>query len=80
MKATLTFNLEDAEDKFNFKRCEKAKDMAMLLWELQVNSYRKFTKYNKNQNGEYQQGIEEVFQYIRDLYDEYEIDAEKLVY
>lgn len=78
MKATLTFNLSDSEDNYSHKRCVKAKDMAMLLWELQFNGYRKFTKYNDNQNGDYQQGIEEVFEYIKDLYDEYDIKAETL--
>ena len=77
--ATLTFDLSDADDRFEFNRATKALDMAMLLWELQMNGYRKFTKYNERQEGAYQEGIEEVFEYIRELLKEHQIDVEQLI-
>ena len=50
-KANLTFDLDDRDDRIEFERMMKAKDMAMMLWELDMNGYRKFTKYNDRQEG-----------------------------
>ena len=77
--ATLTFDLSDSDDRMEFNRATKAKDMAMMLWELDMNGYRKFTKYNDRQEGAYQEGIEEVFKYIRELLDEHQINVEDLI-
>ena len=77
--ATLTFDLSDSDDRFEFNRATKARDMAMALWELDMNGYRKFTKYNERQEGAYQEGIEEVFEYIRELLKEHQIDVEDLI-
>ena len=62
-----------------FERMMKAKDMAMLLWEIDMNGYRKFTKYNDRQEGAYQEGIEEVFEYFRALLSHHEIVIEQLI-
>jgi hypothetical protein len=78
-KATLTFDLDDRDDRIEFERMMKARDMAMALWELDMNGYRKFTKYNERQEGAYQEGIEEVFEYIRELLKEHQIDVEQLI-
>jgi len=78
-KATLTFDLDDRDDCIEFERMMKARDMAMMLWELDMNGYRKFTKYNDRQEGAYQEGIEEVFEYIRELLKEHQIDVEQLI-
>ena len=78
-KANLTFDLDDSDDRIEFERMIKAKDMAMMLWELDMNGYRKFTKYNDRQEGAYQEGIEEVFEYIRELLKEHQIDVEQLI-
>ncbi len=78
-KATLTFDLNDSDDRFEYTRMIKALDMAMMLWELQMNGYRKFTKYNDRQDDAYQEGIEEVFEYIRGLMREHNIDVEQLI-
>lgn len=77
--ATLTFDLSDGEDRYEFNRITKARDMALMLWELQMNGYRKFTKYNERQESAYQQGIEEVFEYIRNLLQEHQINVEDLI-
>ena len=77
--ATLTFDLSDSDDRMEFNRATKALDMAMAFWELQMNGYRKFTKYNDRQEGAYQEGIEEVFEYIRKLLKEHQIDVEQLI-
>ena len=77
--ATLTFDLSDGDDRYEFNRMTKARDMAMALWELDMNGYRKFTKYNERQEAAYQKGIEEVFKYIRELLDEHQINVEQLI-
>ena len=77
--ATLTFDLSDGDDRMEFNRVTKALDMAMVLWELDMNGYRKFTKYNDRQEGAYQEGIEEVFEYIRNLLQQHQINVEDLV-
>lgn len=79
MKATLTFNLDDCDDALKHLRCVKSTDMAMMLWELQSNSYRTFTKCNTNQNSDYQQGIEDVFEHIRNLFEQHDINTHKLI-
>lgn len=78
-KATLTFDLDDRDDRIEFNRATKALDMAMMLWELQMNGYRKFTKYNERQEAAYQEGIEEVFEYFRALLSHHEIDIDQLI-
>jgi len=78
-KATLTFDLNDSNDRVEFNRITKARDMASLLWEIEMNGYRKFTKYNDRQEGAYQEGIEEVFEYFRALMTHHEIDVEQLI-
>jgi len=78
-KANLTFDLDDRDDRIEFERMMKARDMAMMLWELDMNGYRKFTKYNERQEAAYQEGIEEVFEYIRGLLKEHQIDVEQLI-
>jgi hypothetical protein len=78
-KANLTFDLDDSDDRMEFERMIKAKDMAMMLWELDMNGYRKFTKYNERQEEAYQEGIEEVFEYIRDLLQQHQINVEDLI-
>jgi hypothetical protein len=78
-KANLIFDLDDRDDRIEFERMMKAKDMAMALWELDMNGYRKFTKYNDRQEAAYQEGIEEVFEYIRTLLQEHQIDVEQLI-
>jgi hypothetical protein len=78
-KANLTFDLDDRDDRIEFERMMKARDMAMVLWEIDMNGYRKFTKYNDRQEGAYQEGIEEVFEYFRALLTHHDIDIEQLI-
>jgi hypothetical protein len=77
--ATLTFDLTDFDDRYEFNQITKARDMAMLLWEIDMNGYRKFTKYNERQEASYQEGIEEVFEYFRALLSHHEINIEQLI-
>lgn len=53
MKATLEFNLEDADDSMAHLRAVHSTDMALVLWELVHNSKRSFEHQiaEKNLNG-----------------------------
>jgi len=47
MKATLEFNLDDAEDEIAYTRCVKSKDMAIAIWDFD-NYLRGEGKYNED--------------------------------
>jgi hypothetical protein len=42
MKATLEFDLDDQDDKLNHLRCVNSTDMALFIWELKHNFWRKW--------------------------------------
>lgn len=46
MKAKLEFNLEDIDDEFAYLRCVKAKDMALVLWDIDQ-AIREWSKKDK---------------------------------
>jgi len=75
MKATLEFNLEDNEDIMAHMRCIKSLDMAMLLWELQMNTKKQIQNDNPKIN---QKMLDIVFDKINSLYEEHDINIEKL--
>jgi len=42
MKATLEFDFTQPEDRMDHKRCIRSSDMAMFIWELKNNFWRKW--------------------------------------
>ena len=38
MKGVLEFNLDDFDDEIAYQRCIKAKNMALAIWEIQINT------------------------------------------
>ena len=70
MKATLNFDLDDADDKMAHLRCTKALDLALALWHFDQ-WLRSQIKYN-----------EKDYQSIRDelhkIMEEYDINLETL--
>ena len=44
MRATLEFDLNDVDDKMAHLRCIKASDMALVLWEIQMNLNKKIER------------------------------------
>lgn len=75
MKATLTFNLEDNDDAMAHHRCIKSMDMAMLLYEIQVNTKKQMLNDYPKIN---QKMLDTVFEKINKLYEEYDINIDKL--
>ena len=78
MKAKLTFDLSDFDDKLEHLRCVKATDIVLLLWELTHNSLKEIL--NKKDNCEkYQEGVEAVFEKIYSLLEEHDININNLI-
>lgn len=77
MKAKLTFNLDDPEDRKAHKRCVKATDMAIALFDIQYNLYRKCVKEGKSP--EYNEGILMAFEGIESILEENNINLEELI-
>ena len=68
--AELKFNLDEPDERMEFKRCSKATDMAQFIWELVHNGWRDF----KNTDYDYQVAWDK----IQELLEEHHIDINDL--
>ena len=75
-KAVITWNLNDFDENQDFKRCIKSKDMAMLLWELKHNAYKKCS-YKIDESGDDELHV--IFEHINSLFEEYNVDIDDLI-
>jgi len=73
MKARLTFDLDDPEDRQAHMRCTKALDMALVLWELSYNRRKQWL------NSYDQDAVEEICEDISSLISEHGIDINDLI-
>ena len=78
MKAQLTFDLEDFDDRMAHERCVKATDMALVLWELQHNSYRGLTN-GFDESDDFYKGVDAVYDRLRELLDEHGVNPDKFI-
>jgi hypothetical protein len=78
MKAKLTFDLDDIDDKMAHERCVKATDMALVLWEIMTNSYRGLTNGYDEEDG-YHKGVDAVYEKLRELMEEHDINPHNLI-
>lgn len=69
MKATLEFDINDADDRMAHYRCVKALDMAIVLWEIKVNIL----------NPKHEFTLEEIIDKINELYHNYNIDIDQVI-
>ena len=75
-KAVITWNLSEFDENQDFKRFVMSRDMAMMLWELKHNSYKKCQKLiDKSEEDD----IDVVFKYIMSLFEEYGVDIDNLI-
>jgi hypothetical protein len=74
MKATLEFNLEDADDVARHLRCIKATDMAFTLW--QIIGIRGKLEYLEEQN---KLTSDEVMSMIAEIFDDNGINIDELL-
>jgi hypothetical protein len=84
MKATLTFNLDDPDDRMAHLRAVKSMDMALALWQLFHNSN---TNVLRNHHSLYkQEPSEEIVEFnelwlneIKDVLEEHGIRVDELI-
>jgi hypothetical protein len=78
MKAKLTFDLDDIDDKMAHERCIKSTDMALVLWEIMTNSYRGLTN-GYDEDDSYHKGVDAVYEKLRELMEEHDINPHNLI-
>ena len=78
MKAKLTFDLDDIDDKMAHERCIKSTDMAFVLWEIMTNSYRGLTN-GYDEDDSYHKGVDAVYEKLRELMEEHDINHHNLI-
>ena len=83
MQATLTFNLEEVDDKTAHLRCVKSTDMAIALWEMQCNLLkrceRKAEELNLQDNEHVYNGMQIVLEQISDIFSDNNIIVDELI-
>lgn len=81
MKAKLKFDLTDYDDRIEHERCLKATDMALVLWELTLNSRKKIL--NSVEEGtnfeDYEKGVMAVYNELYSLLEEHGVIPDKLI-
>jgi hypothetical protein len=78
MKAKLEFDLDDMDDKMAHERCVKATDMALVLWEITTNSHRGLTN-GYGEEDAYYKGVDAVYEKLRELLEEHDINPHNLI-
>lgn len=75
-KAVITWNLSEFDENQDFKRFVMSRDMAMMLYELKHNSYKKCQRLiDKSEDDE----LDVVFEHINSLFEEYGVDIDNLI-
>jgi hypothetical protein len=78
MKAKLEFDLDDFDDRMAHLRCVKSTDMAIVLSEMTSNARKRITM-GSDYGDEYYRGVDAVFEKLRDLMEEHNINVEELI-
>jgi len=81
MKAKLTFDLSDPDQKREHLRCIKSLDMALALWEISVNAKKKCYREieGREMKGESVDYVDLVFSRIYEIMEEHSIDVDDLI-
>jgi len=79
-KATITYDLSDPEDREEFARATKASDMASCLFQVQneLRAYRKRANF-PDCSLECDNVIDNISDRINHIYDDFDIDLDKLI-
>ncbi len=78
MKAKLEFDLDDFDDRMAHLRCVKATDMAIVLSEMTSNARKRITM-GSDYGDEYYKGVDDVFNKLRELMEENNLDMDELI-
>ena len=76
MKAILEYDLTNPDDRMAHLRAIKSTDMAIILFQMTANAYRKLE--DDGESG-YNQGIIETLEHLRDLMEEHSINLDELI-
>jgi hypothetical protein len=81
MKATLSYNLNDPDDRMAHMRAVKSLDMASALFEITQNLRKKVIRRFEDDDKEYDEfdGIQEVFDRIYEILEDNNIDIDELI-
>ena len=78
MKAKLEFDLDDFDDRMAHLRCVKSTDMASILFEMTMNARKRITM-GSEYGEEYYKGVDDVFNKLRELMEENNINIDELI-
>jgi len=78
MKAKLEFDLDDVDDRMAHLRCVKSTDMAIVLWEMTMNTRKRVTS-GYDEKDDFYRGVDAVFDKFRELMEESNINPEELI-
>jgi hypothetical protein len=74
MKALLEFDLDDVDDRLSHHRCVKSLDMALAIWDIQMN----FRKQCQHELGE-SNTLDSIFEKLDDIFKKYNINCDELI-
>jgi len=80
MKAQLTFDLDDYDDKIEHLRCVQAGDLCSAVWEFMNNTKKGLTENALKQNLDLEDAINLVYIHFWEILEERNIDIDKLIY
>jgi hypothetical protein len=78
MKAKLEFDLDDFDDRMAHMRCVKSTHMAIVLSEMTSNARKRITM-GSEYGEEYYKGVDDVFNKLRELMEENNLDMDELI-
>lgn len=78
MKAKIIYDLSDRDDLLAHLRAVKSTEMAIVIWEMLNNSYKKLTKYTEVSD-DYANGVEDAIDYMIGLCEENGININDLI-
>ena len=79
MKAIIEFNLDEGDD-MNLRRCTKALDMSLVIWEFFYNTRKEIErKLDADEKIDRYTTIDLICEKFKDLLDEHHIDIDELV-
>ena len=79
MKATITYDLNDVDDKFKFDLHTKADDMGMVIWEFVYNSKKSLcNEIEELEISDPYEVIDKVYERFRELLNDSDINPDKL--
>ena len=79
MKAKLTFDLTDLDDRMEHERCVKSTDMALALWDIVNNTKKRLENSFENKEIDKYEALDLVFEKIYEIYEDHGIQVDDLI-